>query len=39
MQIAINEKDRDFLRFLLFDNVFSEQLKIVRNRFSRVILV
>ena len=26
-----------FLRFLWFDNVFSEQPKIVRNRFARVI--
>ena len=37
LQIAINEKDRDSLRFLWFDNVFSEQPKIVRNRFARVI--
>ena len=37
LQIAINETDRDFLRFLWFDNVFSEQPKIVRNRFARVI--
>ena len=37
LQIAINEKDRDFLRFLWFDNVFSKQPKIVRNRFARVI--
>ena len=26
-----------FLRFLWFDNVFSEQPKIVRNQFARVI--
>ena len=37
LQIVINEKDRDFLRFLWFDNVFSEQPEIVRNRFARVI--
>ena len=36
-QIDINEKDRDFLRSLWFDNVFREQTKIVRNRFARVI--
>ena len=36
-QIAINEKDRDFLRSLWFDNVFRKQTKIVRNRFARVI--
>ena len=33
LQITINEKDR----FDRFDNVFSEQPKIVRNRFVRVI--
>ena len=37
LQIAINEHDRDFLRFLWFDDVFSEQPKVVRNRFARVI--
>ena len=39
LQIAINEKYRDFLRFLWFDNVFCEQPKIVRNRLAHVILV
>ena len=37
LQIAINERDRDFLRFLWFYGVFSEQPKIVRNRFARVM--
>ena len=37
LQSTINEKDRDFLCFLRFDNAFSEQPKIVRNRFARAI--
>ena len=36
-QVSVNEKDREFLRFLWFDNVFSDQPKIVRSRFARVI--
>ena len=36
-QVSAHEKDRDFLRFLWFDNVFSDQPKIVRNRFAQVI--
>ena len=35
-QISVDEKDRNFLRFLWFDD-FSDQPKIVRNRFARVI--
>ena len=30
-------KKTEFLRFLSFDNVFSDQPKIVRNKFARVI--
>ena len=37
LQISIEKNDRDFLRFLLFDDVFSNTPKIVRNRFARVI--
>ena len=37
LQITINEKNKDFLRLLWFDNVYSEQPKIVRNRFARII--
>ena len=36
-QVNDHEKDREFLRFLWFDNVFSDQPKIVRYRFARVI--
>lgn len=36
-QISINENDRDYLRFLWFDNVFSDQPTIVRNRFARAL--
>ena len=35
--IIVNENDRDYLKFLWFDNMFSDQLKIVRNRFARVV--
>lgn len=37
LQITISEKNKDFLRFLWFDNVYSEQPKIVRNRFARIL--
>ena len=37
LQISINENDRDYLRFLWFDNILSDQPKIVRNRFARVV--
>ena len=37
LQITINEENKDFLRFLWFDNVYSEQPKIVRNRFAPII--
>ena len=37
LQINVNENDRDYLRFLWFDNIFSDQPKIVRNRFARVV--
>ena len=36
-QIGINKSDRDYLRFLWFDYVFSDSPKIVRSRFARVI--
>ena len=36
-QVNVHEKDRHFGGFLWFDNVFSDQPKIVRNRFPRVI--
>ena len=35
-QISISKQDRDYLRFLWFDNIFSDQPKIIRNRFARV---
>ena len=37
LQINVNENDRDYLRFLWFDNIFADQPTIVRNRFARVI--
>ena len=37
LQINVNENDRDYLRFLWFDKIFSDQPKIVRNRFVRVV--
>ena len=37
LQIGINKTDRDCLRFLWFDYVFSDSPKIVRSRFARVI--
>ena len=36
-QISINPKDRDYLRFLWFEDVFAEVPKIVLNRFARVL--
>ena len=36
-QVSVREKDREFLKFLWFDNAFSDQPKIVCNRFARVI--
>ena len=36
-QVSVYEKDREFVRFLWFNNVFSDQSKIVCNRFARVI--
>ena len=37
LQINVNENDRDYLRFLWFDKIFSDQPKMVRNRFVRVV--
>ena len=37
LMISIAEPDRDYLRFLWFDDIFSDQPKIVRNRFARMI--
>ena len=38
LQISIIDKDhRNFLRFLWFDDVFSNESTIVRNRFARVV--
>jgi len=36
-QISVTPSERDYLRFLWFDDVFSEQPKIIRNRFARLI--
>ena len=36
-QVSAHAKDREFLRFLWFDNVFSDQPKFVCNGFARVI--
>ena len=33
----MKENDSDYLRFLWFDNIFSDQPKIVRNRFASVV--
>ena len=35
--INVNENDRDYLRILWFDNIFSDQPKIVRNGLARVV--
>ena len=37
LQINVNENDPNYLRFLWFDSIFSDQPKIVRNRFARVV--
>ena len=37
LQISINENDRNYLRFLRFDDVFADKPIIVRNRFARVV--
>ena len=37
LQIGIVVPDKEFLRFLWFDDVFATEPKIVRNRFTRVI--
>ena len=37
LQIYIKENERNYVRFLWFDNVFAEQPTITRNRFARVI--
>ena len=37
LQVSIENTNRDFLRFLWFDDVFAECPKIVINRFARVI--
>ena len=37
LQISINKNDRDYLRFLWFDDAFSDLPKVVRNRLARVI--
>ena len=37
LQISINPNDRDYLRFLWFEDVFAEVPKIVRNRFAGVL--
>ena len=37
LQVSVDKGDRDYLRFLWFDDVFSDTPKIVRNRFARVV--
>ena len=37
LQISINPNDRNYLRFLWFEDVFAKVPKIFRNRFSRVL--
>ena len=37
LQISIDDTDRNYLRFLWFEDVFSNEPRIVRNRFARVI--
>ena len=37
LQISINENDRDYLRFLWFNDVFADKSIIVRNPFARVV--
>ena len=36
-QISVDNDDRDYLRFLWLENIFSDQPTITRNRFARVI--
>ena len=36
-EISVDNDDRDYLRFLWLDNIFSDQPTITRNRFARVI--
>lgn len=36
--ISIAETDRDYVRFLWFDNIFADQPTIVRNRFARLVM-
>ena len=35
--VALAEEDRDVLRFLWYDDVFSEQPEIIQLRFARVV--
>ena len=37
LQIAVHPDDRDFLRFLWYDDVFSDEARIIKYRFNRVI--
>ena len=37
LQISVDMGDRDYIRSMWFDNVFSEAPRVVRNRFSRVV--
>ena len=37
LKVSVDKGDRDYQRFLWFNNVFSEVSRIVRNRFARVI--
>ena len=39
LQISRDKDHRNFLRFLWFDDVFSNEIIIVRNRFARVVFV
>ena len=38
LQIRVDRDHGDYLRFLWFDDVFSEAPTIVRNRFARVVV-
>ena len=37
LQISVAPEHRDFLRFMWFDDVFSDQPTIIRNRFARLV--
>ena len=37
LQISVDKGDQEYLRFLWFDDVFSEVSRILRNRFARVV--